>query len=80
VADVCSCFGAAGTDRVVADVSGAVNDPPTVVITNRDGLVTVVLLGEAKKVAPSIRVGQYLQAEGEKIHEHLFEAHEIDLD
>jgi hypothetical protein len=70
----------AHTEGDVVDVSGLAGDPPSVVIANRDGLVTVVLLGEAKRVAPSIRVGQYLQAEGEKVHEHLFEAHEVDLD
>ncbi|MFN8521472.1 MAG: hypothetical protein U0821_00005, partial [Chloroflexota bacterium] len=49
--------------------------PPYAVIGNRDGLVTVVL--RCGSQCPTIRVGDYLEADGEKIHEQRFEATEI---
>jgi hypothetical protein len=53
--------------------------PPYVVIANKDGLVKVILLGDAAKAAGSIRVGDYLEADGEKQNEHLFEATDISV-
>jgi hypothetical protein len=52
-------------------------DPPYIVVANRDGLVKIVLYGEAAKAAGSIKVGDYLEADGEKINELLFEATDI---
>jgi hypothetical protein len=37
------------------------------------------LLDEAGKSASSIRVGDYLQAEGEKVHKQLFEAYDVTI-
>ena len=54
-------------------------DPPYVVIANVDGLVKVVLLKDAATTARSIRVGDYLEADGEKIHEQLFEADDVSV-
>ena len=51
--------------------------PPSVTIANRDGNVTVLLLGEARTTCASIRVGDSLKAEGEKQHEFLFEAYDV---
>ena len=49
--------------------------PPYVVIANRDGPVKVVLL--CGDQCPTIRVGDYLEADGEKQHEWLFEATDV---
>ena len=51
--------------------------PQAVTIANRDGDVTVSLLGEAATTCASIRVGDYLEAKGEKQHEFLFEAYDV---
>ena len=53
--------------------------PPYVVIANRDGLVTVVLFKDAAKAADEIRVGDYLEAAGEKQHVQLFHATEVEI-
>jgi hypothetical protein len=53
--------------------------PPTVTIANRDGLVTVRLLGEAAKACGRTRVGDYLEADGEKLTEQLFEATDVNV-
>jgi len=54
-------------------------EPPLAIIANRDGQVTVQLLHEAKKACRSIRVGDYLEATGEKQTEQLFEAHDVTI-
>jgi hypothetical protein len=46
--------------------------PPYVVIANRDGLVRVNLLCGGQ--CPTVHVGDYLTAEGEKQNEQLFDA------
>jgi hypothetical protein len=51
--------------------------PPYVVIANRDGLVRVNLLCGSQ--CPTIRVGDYLQADGEKQHEQLFDAYDVSV-
>ena len=53
--------------------------PPYVVIANRDGLVKVVLFKDASQVADDIRVGDYLEADGEKQHEQLFHADSVEI-
>jgi uncharacterized repeat protein (TIGR01451 family) len=55
-------------------------DPPTVTIADRDGLVTVRLLRDAATTCGSIKVGDYLSAEGEKIDELLFEATDVSIE
>lgn len=50
---------------------------PYVIIANRDGLVTVLLLHDAALAKDTIRVGDYLEADGVKEHEHLFEADSV---
>ena len=54
-------------------------NPPFVRIGNRDGVQTVVLYKDAAQSASSIKVGDYLEAEGEKIHEQLFEATDVSV-
>jgi YD repeat-containing protein len=51
--------------------------PPTITIGNRDGEVTVELRGEAAGDCGRIRPGQYLEADGEKVHEQRFLADRI---
>jgi uncharacterized repeat protein (TIGR01451 family) len=64
--------------NVTAVTCGA--DPPTVIIADRDGLVTVRLFRDAATACGSIRVGDYLSAEGEKINELLFEATDVSIE
>ena len=52
-------------------------EPPYVIVANIDGLVKVVLY--CKDQCPTIRVGDYLEADGEKVHEHLFEATDVSV-
>jgi hypothetical protein len=52
-------------------------DPPYVVIANVDGLVKVVLL--CKDQCPTVRVGDYLEADGQKEHEQLFYAEDVEV-
>ena len=52
-------------------------EPPYVMVANRDGLVRVNLLCGSR--CPTIRVGQYLQADGEKQHEFLFDATDVSV-
>lgn len=49
--------------------------PPFVVMVNRDGRVQVVL--RCGEQCPSIQVGDYLEADGTKQHEGLFEATDV---
>lgn len=56
------------------------SDPRTVTIANMDGHVEVRLLGEARKACSSIKIGNYLEADGEKQHELLFEAYEVNVE
>ena len=53
--------------------------PPYVVIANRDGLVKVVLFKDAANAADSIKVGDYLEADGEKQTEQLFYATDVEI-
>jgi hypothetical protein len=52
---------------------------PAVVIANRDGLVEVRLIKEAQAACTAIRVGDYLEADGEKQHEGLFHADSVEV-
>ncbi len=54
-------------------------DPRWVLIVNRDGEVRVELRHEAQAACREIRVGDYLEASGEKVHEQLFEAHDLTI-
>jgi type VI secretion system secreted protein VgrG len=54
-------------------------DIPYVVIGNVDGDQRVRLRGDAKSMCSSIRIGDYLEAEGEKQHEQLFDADEVTI-
>jgi hypothetical protein len=49
-------------------------DIPTVLIANRDGEVTIRLLGETAARCESVLPGDYLEVDGEKINEQLYEA------
>jgi hypothetical protein len=51
--------------------------PPYVVIGNRDGLVRVVL--RCGEQCPTVQVGDYLQADGQKEHDALFYADQITI-
>jgi hypothetical protein len=52
---------------------------PSVVIANRDGQVEVRLIKEAQNACSSIQVGDYLEADGEKQHELLFDADSVEV-
>jgi type VI secretion system secreted protein VgrG len=54
-------------------------DIPYVVIGNVDGDQRVRLRGDAKSMCSSIRIGDYLEADGEKQHEQLFDADEVTI-
>jgi hypothetical protein len=56
--------------EVVADAQGL-----TIVIGNVDGPVTVLLRCGAR--CPTIHVGNYVEVDGEKIHEQLYEAESV---
>jgi hypothetical protein len=47
-------------------------DPPVVVIANKDGLVELRLIGDARHELRKLKVGQYVVASGEKEHEQLY--------
>ena len=56
------------------------DDPwPYVVIANRDGAVEVRLIKEAQAACSSIQLGDYLEADGDKQHEHLFHADSVEI-
>lgn len=73
--------GSRDDDYVEGDVVVARCDAPipAVVIANRDGLVEVQVLGGAA-VCRSVRIGDYLSADGVKQHEALFEAEDISVE
>ncbi|MCC7370482.1 MAG: DUF11 domain-containing protein [Chloroflexi bacterium] len=52
-------------------------EPPFIVIANRDGLVTIRLLGDSRYACKQYQVGDYLEADGEKVHEYLFDAENV---
>ena len=52
---------------------------PSVVIANRDGLVEIRLLKEARNACAAIQVGDYLEVDGEKQHEALFDADSVEI-
>jgi hypothetical protein len=54
-------------------------DPPTITIANRDGDVDIHLQGDAAQACRSARVGDYLEADGEKQNEQLYDASDVTL-
>ena len=56
------------------------DDVPYALIATGDGIQQVRLLDDARTVCRSIRVGDYLTAEGEKVHEQLFDAYDADVE
>ena len=52
--------------------------PPAVTIAGRDGDIVLRLRGEATTV--TVRVGDYVTAEGEKVHEQLYEIDSLDVE
>jgi len=54
-------------------------DPPDVLIANRDGSQRVRLLDETAAQCGSIWVGDYLEIEGVKENEQLFDAEEVTI-
>ena len=55
-------------------------DPPYVVIVTVDGNQKIRLRGrDARRACTTIRVGDYLEANGEKQHEHLFDADDVKI-
>ncbi len=65
------------TEGNVVEVHQDAN-PPYVVIANRDGLVTVSLL--CGDQCPKIAVGAYLQIDGVKENEQLFDAYDVSVE
>jgi hypothetical protein len=53
---------------------------PTLTIGNRDGEVTLELRGEAAGDCEQIRPGQYVLADGEKVHEQRFLADRVSVE
>jgi hypothetical protein len=56
-----------------------VTDPPFAVIATRDGLQSIRLLYDTRDACSKIRVGDYLEADGVKQHEGLFDAEDIEV-
>jgi hypothetical protein len=54
-------------------------EPPTITSANRDGMVDVHLIGDAVESCASARVGDYLEADGEKQNEQLYHATDVTL-
>ena len=52
---------------------------PSVVIANRDGAVEVRLTKDAVSACRSIQVGDYLEVDGEKQHEQLYDATDVTI-
>lgn len=69
----------ADDERIEGNVVGVAcgGDTPVVSIANRDGVVAVRLLGAAHRRCNLVRVGDYLEADGAKQHELLFDAESI---
>lgn len=57
----------------------APNDAPYVLIAMRDGVQQVRLLHDAKSQCGSVQVGDYIQVDGEKVHEQLFDADDMSI-
>jgi hypothetical protein len=55
------------------------NMVPYAVIGTRDGAQQVLLIHESAKSCTSIHVGDYLEVDGEKQSEELFQGHDIDI-
>jgi uncharacterized repeat protein (TIGR01451 family) len=56
-----------------------VASPPTITIANRDGVVTLVWVGPRDQF-PMVTPGDYVQVDGEKIHEQLYEITDLSVD
>jgi hypothetical protein len=55
------------------------DEPPSLLIGMRDGEQTVRLHDNARRVCGSVRVGDYVMADGTKEHEFLFDADELEI-
>jgi autotransporter-associated beta strand protein len=55
-------------------------EPPTATIAGMDGSVTLRLHDDAARLCRALTNGMYVRAEGEKVHELLYEIDSIDLD
>lgn len=72
----------AESDPVPELSSGFIVHPnmvPYAVIGTRDGAQQVLLIHASAKSCPSIHVGDYLEVDGEKQSEVLFQGHEVDV-
>ena len=58
---------------------GCDEEQPEVQIANRDGLVRILLLKDAASVCSAIRLGDYLEVEGVKQNEQLYEAENVTI-
>jgi hypothetical protein len=54
-------------------------EPPEIVLANRDGPVVVQLLGDARDAASTAQTGDYLEADGVKETEQLFQAESVTI-
>jgi hypothetical protein len=64
-------------DVVAVDVGAR---PPTITIASRDGEVTLRLRDDAREQAEGVRVGDYVEARGEKVHEGLYDVDGLDVE
>jgi hypothetical protein len=51
-----------------------------VLIANKDGVQQIQLRHDAALVGPSVKIGQYVTADGEKISEALFVADDLEIE
>jgi hypothetical protein len=74
--------GSSEDERIEGDVLAVdcTARPPTITIGNRDGEVIVELRGEAVGDCERTRPGQYVQADGEKVHEQRFLADRVNAE
>jgi hypothetical protein len=73
----CNSSAPANTSDVAGDDG---EDVPYVIIRTIDGNQKVRLHpGGARRACPAIRVGDYLEANGEKVHEHLFDVDDVKI-
>jgi hypothetical protein len=66
-------------DRTEGNVLQTRCDQHEIIIANRDGEVTLRLHDDARSACASVDIGTYLEAEGVKETEQLFETYEISV-
>jgi uncharacterized repeat protein (TIGR01451 family) len=73
------CLVATPVPELTTGFVAAPDDVPYVLIATRDGIEEVRLTGEARAACQSIQVGDYLEADGVKQNEQLFDADSVTI-